>query len=414
MAGCVTTVERPSAPTSKRDDGALTYGQASTYVEGARQNIEKRLGEVDELEAATKLGVGVGIAGAATAAAFDARDNPILGLLTLGALSYTANQAVAPKTLAPLYNAGLENLDCIDGAGAEANGKFVGQSAMLAVKSAQIESLVASLRRDIDEAASNTSLAAVAEEARVAADAGETIRQQIQQYQSYNPVAGAMILSTNRTVRALNQQLRERSPSIEAIAQSGSIFSTFLSSGAGIRKDVAAAAAQVKSAGAAASGNALNDRLTANTARLKALLDSVPPLLTPISVTPIGACQAQFAAEAPLVLQTPSPIEVTAGGAPQRLEVAGEKPFYLLWSKPSDIQLSPDLHGIAVSATETAKDGEYRFRVKDYTGKVSTDEYVLKIHAKAEGDEAPPAQDAPPTSSTANKKPGPPPSPTGA
>jgi hypothetical protein len=412
LSACVTTVPRPEAPNGAKAQAGLTYGDGVDYVENARKNMEAKLAEIDNLEAVTKDGVGLGIAGAGTAAVFHAHEHPILTFLTLGALSYTVNQAVDPKTLAPIYNAGLDNLDCIDSAAAESNASFAG----LGQKAIEIDRLVKQLRADIAAAVAtgNTNYNAVLAEARLAADGGETVLAQIQAYQASNPVPGAMIRATTRTVHAVNQQLRERSPSIEAIAQSGGVFSTFLNSGVGLRADAEAAANKFKKVGAAHAGDALNDRLATNTTALKTALESVSALLAPVNVATITGCSAQFAALSPIVLLTPSPIDLDAGGKAW-LQVPGDKPFYLVWAKPDDVLTDGELQGTWLRALPSAQTKTYKFRVRDQAGHVSTDEYVLNVKAKAAeapaaAPDAEPAAVANKPAGQAKKKPAVPPS----
>ena len=413
LGGCVTTIQRPAAFPGAAVQQGLTYGQGVDYVELVRKNIDSRLNTLDTTEAATKAGVGVGVAGAAISGIFRAHVHPILGFMTLGGLSYEINQSLDPKTLSAIYTAAVKNLACIDAAGEDAFESLDPQRAALASHAVAIASLTTQLKADIVSAGRDARYADQIASARSAIAGSDAVVAKLNRAVSGASIAQAMKRSADETVYTTNQQLREKQPSIEAIAQAGALFPAFLNSGANVRSDAATAAANITKQVAAHANDPLNDSFVDLQNRLKDELEAVSRISTTIDVRPIAACQTQFAAAAPMALLNTTPVNLNAG-ATVVLRTASGGPSVPKWSQdvPADVTWNAQLDSLALTARADAAEKSYRLRVTDFAGH-SSDEFTLNVHAKAAAAPAPaapvPAAAAPGPAAGEKKKPPTPP-----
>jgi hypothetical protein len=386
LSGCTTYVVHPATPSGSRTADGPTYAEALTYIDDSRNNINGRLRQLDETESATKFAVGGGLAGAAGAAAFGAKPKIILGLLSAGALGYSVNSATDSRTLSQILNAGLENLDCIESAGEQANTALAGQRFMLQRRRITLLDPMNRLAADIQKASAEPEkYASVLVTARQSLSVGEQALGTIDFYFTHNPVSGAMVRSARRTVDQVNQQMRERAPNINTIAQSGSILGTFFSSGASVQAAAMAGAGKITTQAAAHDqAHPLADDLVNDQNDLQAALQEVgeitPPLVT---ISNISACQAQFAAEAPMALPFTSPVNLPAGQS-RELSVISHASVHPQWSSttPADVNWTQDLGVLTLVARADAKTATYTLRLVDYSGHTS-DEITLNVQATA-------------------------------
>lgn len=389
--GCASQVTIPATPATVKTDAGATYSEAIAFVEDARLSLDDRLRQIDRFDAVTKGGVGVGVAGAAAAAAFRANATWVLGLVSLSGLSYTANVATDPHTTASILNAGLGNLDCIAAAGEQGNDAMAGQKYLLGTHQSDIERAVSALQADLAKAEQDPRSKPDAEgnyadevaRAKKSLATGRDVLGKIAAYLQRNPVASEMIRATRRTLYAVNQQIREKSPSIEAVAQSGAILGTFFTTGADIKTSAADGAAKIRQAVAPHANSPIQDALVDDQNRLRAAFLGIDDLLTPVSIARLGQCQTQFAAAAPLTLTTQSPVVLNAGGT-VALRVMSGASITPRWSSeiPADVTWNQEVGVLTVTARADAKSKTYQMRLSDFSGHLS-DEFSLEVRATA-------------------------------
>jgi hypothetical protein len=405
LGGCVTPVERPAQPGGSQSEQGATYSEAAKYVQAARANIEKRLDELDNLDTATKQGVGVGVGGAAALAAFGAKTDPILGALTLGALSYTASRNTDPRTVGAIYVAGLDNLDCIENAGWEA----VAPRVLVTRRKAEIQRLIGVVRNDIAAAAATGNAKYKSEIARadLSIAAAEEANARIDDYLASNPVPNLMIQAARKTIYVVNQEVRSRTPDINAIGQSGAFITSFLNTGAETRASVAEAAGRIVPKVASHGGDLINERLVEDQNKLRAAIAGVADLLKPASVTGVAQCKTVIAAAAPLALANPTPVELTAGET-IILRTASGAAAFPKWSQdiPNDVTVNSGLGGVSLTARADAKTKTYKLRLTDFNAHPDSEEFALNVRAAAK---PAPHDNTTPNSTTPNESPVPPP-----
>lgn len=388
LGGCVTPMNYPNPPVGALTQDGPKYDDALKYVDDARTALVAKLKDVDQLETLTKVGVGGGLAGAAGSAAFGAKPKVVLGFLTAAALGYSANSSTDPHMLGEVLNAGLDNLDCIESAGEQANVALAGQRYVMTQHREVINVPLQQLKSDILKASTDKTVAAqTLTIARQSAAVGDEALGTINFYLTHNPVSGAMIRATRRTITQVNQQMRERSPSINTIAQSGSIVGTFITGGGNIVTSAQASAAQIanRTVTKGSNGN-MTGILDGDQNALKAALQSVGEVAMPqINLAAVSACQTQFAAEVPMALAFAAPVELTAGQS-RDLSVVSHASVRPQWvsATPSDVNWSQDLGVLTLTARTDAKDGSYSLRLTDYSGHLS-DPFALNVHAAAAG-----------------------------
>jgi hypothetical protein len=383
LSGCVYSIDRPTTPRNALTENGPTYAEAVSYIETARGAFDLNLRDLDNLASATKAGVGLGLAGAGAAAAFQTTARPILGFLTLSAASYSANVATDPPTLADILTAGLDNLDCIESAGDKINSSFTGQKYVIALKQAELATLLNTLKSDIANAAGDATATSEVQRANDSMATGLQTLGTMDFYLARSPVAAEMIRATRRTIYAVNKQLRDRAPSINAIAQSGSVLSSFLNTGSEIQASAAAGAGKIQTAAAAHSGSPNVDKLVEDQNQLQAKLAEVSTLLVPVSIVTVTQCQAQFAAVAPLTLLNPVPVDLDAGATLVLRTVSGATGVpHWSGALPTDVTWNVETDGLLLAAQPAAKTASYKLRLADFAGH-SSDEFTLNIHAAA-------------------------------
>ncbi len=101
------------APNPTEKDEAANYKEAMTYLLAARQTLLAKARHRDTYDTVTKVGEGVGLAGAVANIGGDNATDPVTGFLTFGSINYAANKDVNPLGLATVYRTGANNLECI-------------------------------------------------------------------------------------------------------------------------------------------------------------------------------------------------------------------------------------------------------------------------------------------------------------
>jgi hypothetical protein len=384
LGACSNMIDRPVTP--KLDGAArqagISYANAVDYAEGVRTELQEGLDNTVRFDVATKVALGAGVAGGAISALFRSGSDTILGFLTLGGFSYGANQLIDPKTLAGVYLAGMSNLDCIDDAGAAAHQSVAGLQAQRDV----LDGAIAAVNKDISDAvaARNARYDDVVAKAQSSVAQAKLVENKLDAYLKATPIGEAMVSGVNATITAVNKQLLEKSPNLDAIAQAGSIFGTFISANSGVKGQIQSAlntfgAKAVRSVG----NDPLLDRFTKDLDALQTVLTQIPAQLDPPNVAAIARCQTQFAADAVVTVQPPGPLSLTDGDPPLRLTPTGKAPFQLLWvgPVPNDVDVNLGFNQITLTAHAGATEHTNTFRIVDFSGKSSSD-VTLNVHAK--------------------------------
>jgi hypothetical protein len=276
----------------------------------------------------------------------------------------------------------LGNLECIESAGEQADLVLAGQRFVLEEQRLRLAAVLATLKQHIAEAGREPDkYASLLPQARDSLLRGQTTLGTIDAIVRHNPVAGEMIRATRRTVAAVNQEMRERAPSIEAISRSGSITGVFLTSGAGIATQAREGANAIGTLYAAHDdAHPLNDVLASDQNALQQVLQEIGDLRLPQeSIAAVSACKTQFAASAPLALVNSTPIELAPGASAYLRTVSGATvaPDWI-GSAPVGVTWRQEIGVLILTADAAATAGSYRLRVTDMAGH-SSDEFTLNV-----------------------------------
>src|ERR1700754_2876724 len=98
LASCATIDLPKQNPVTS--NATVGYDKAIVYLQQARAALLDKARAHESYDTVTKAGVAVGIAGAGVSSALHDSTKPVVHFLTLGAVSYIANQDVAPAPLA--------------------------------------------------------------------------------------------------------------------------------------------------------------------------------------------------------------------------------------------------------------------------------------------------------------------------
>ena len=382
-AGCTFVVDRPRTITGQERVSGIQYADAVDYLNETHDKFQASLENLDKFDNFTKGAVGLGVGGAGIAAVFRGSLNTILGFLSFGAANYTVNQLSDPKTVGDVFSAGLSNLDCIDAAGAVAYQSTEAARMTLPATRAALVSAVNSLRRDERYAASAADpkkYATDVERADAAIGPANAAITKIDQYLNGTSVGEAMVAAVNTTITAVNEQIRAKAPSIDAIAQSGSISSNFINANGNLRANTQAAIRQGQGVGlaqgekvgqnraAAPTPDELELQFAADMAALNSAVQDIPPL-DASSIANVASCKAQFAAEAPVTVQPPGPVSLTPGGQTKTLNVTTKGFVRVQWDgvnpPAGDVVVSTNFNQVTLSATSSATAAGYTMEIVD-------------------------------------------------
>lgn len=410
LAGCVTVdiqdkrrgeLNNPTA-SSRRSD----FETSMSYLQKARRALISRTKIMETFDAATRLGVGVGVVGAGISAAGKNRAAARAGKwLTGGAVSYIANKDVAPLAIAQVYRAGLSNLDCIRTAAVDAHDRIalMQEDLDMARRDGVIQEVRSATRKLLDDikkiedlapdekAASLTTSVEPALHAVASAEAAVTNMRLFAMRVNGDTIVGEKVLTAvNGTLEIVNIQALDRTPDVDAILQSGSAFGTFLKAGAGWASQISDAKTALDkaltnaNAGSQAGGKLKAAKLQEDFIRdqlaLKAVLAKIPDLSVEGDLDDISACRVVLGAVAPVNV-TPNPVVIVAGGEAVALAITGRKTF-VAKNLPADVTFDPYGNKPTLKASDAARAGDYTFHVVDGNG-IDSGEVKLTITAKA-------------------------------
>jgi hypothetical protein len=407
MSGCV-TVDIKTDPAA----GApiATYGSAISYLVTARGALLEKAQHREHLNDFTKAAVGGGVGGAGVGALFHAAVNPILGFLTFGAIGYAVNQDINPVALDDVYRAGISNLDCIRASAVVAYANVEGLRPQLTPHT-RLDAAIQQLASDVDAAGGNPQYSLAVTQAIADIKSARAVSLQIDSFLSTDSLGEQIVSAVDGTLSAVNQQALARSPSVDAVLQSGSTLSTFVNTGGQLSTKLQTARAQLTAKGVANGGEGID--FTTDRAALAAQVALIPDMSIGPELAAIGACHAQFSVLAPVTV-SPSPVSLTTGGT-VALKITGNAPFYVAW----DAGQPPDVHvdsgpQVSFTADADATPKSYVFHVVDKLGTPS-DAVTLTVAAPPDTPKtAAPAAPAPAAPAAQQKDaPSPPPSPVG-
>ncbi len=384
LGACTTTMTPPTPPDAKDRVAGISYEAGLGYLDKARTTMQANVDSVDQLDRATRIGVGVGVGGAGIAAAFRGPADAVLGFLTLGGLSYTLNQGAVPTAQAAVYSAGLDNLLCIEQAARRTHRETAYTRSALAIKLPRLEGARNQLRADIASAKAQAGAApelqALIPKAETALSVADALISEVASFQLARTIGDEIYAGVNLTVAAVNRELRRQTPDINAIAQSDSILKSFVGAHSQLLPKSAAAKGAIDDAKVALTQSARADRrvarwvdiLTADLSALEGVITDTQanlPAKDTASGEAIASCQMGDKA---VSLDVTGPIRLTPGGEAFNLRAMGNKP------------LTPGWRGTVPSATQMVVsqpvDGMFSFAApKDAQPKT----YVLYIHQQA-------------------------------
>lgn len=403
-----------SNPTARNT--AATYDTAMDYLQSTRTALLVKARNKEAIDTSTKVGVAIGVAGAGVSASLSHHaEKRAIKFLTLGAVSYMANRDTAPAVLAGIYRAGVGNLECIRTAAIVAKSDVDALRADL-TSGAQVETKVATailaLQSDIEAVAalplpengdvtdqdSAGSYAVDVQNALTAISGAKSSLKQVRTFVDNDGLGERVLSGVNGTLQVVNQQALARSPDIDTILQSGSVFGTFLDSGASWAAQIKGAQGRLATAlNTSQSGTVLHERFLRDQIRLQAALALIPNLSIDADLAAISQCRTVIGVLKPVTV-SPNPVVVTVGGDPVKLALTGNAPFTIHWGeKPADVIFDSIARPPTLTAGAASSAGEYTFHMVDNAG-VDSGEVTLKVQAKAKpaaaGEPSPSAQDA--------------------
>lgn len=398
-AGCTLLVDRPSTFSGAQRVAGITYEDGVNYLNSTYTKFHSHAKHLDKLDNGTKIGVATGVGAAGVSAVFRSGINVIVGFLSFGAANYSAHQLIDPKSVGDIFSAGISNLDCIDAAGSAAYQATAALRPTLPDFRKRLVDARDALQQDTVAAGANSKYAAEVGTADVTIASTNKVIAAVDRFYSGSNVGEAMVAAVNATISAVNQQLRDKSPNIDAIAQSGSIFSNFIGANAGLRSQAQSAVQNISKAIAQgapidASSDALQVRFAQHQQVLERIL-AIAPTMDASTLTSIASCRTQFAAEAPVTIQPSGTVTLSAGGAAVTLNVTGKAPVRVQWDgkspSASDVPVSTNFSQVTFTATANAKADTYTFEIIDFAGK-SSGEVQLTVTSDKQNSPAPQAQ----------------------
>lgn len=417
LCGCV-TVDVPDRmagaltnPTASNDPAS--FGAAMAYLQLTRGTLITRSRRIETLDAATRLGTGLGVGGAGIAGSLVKRPARAIGaLLTAGATSYMINRDTAPVAIGEVYRAGLTNLECIRTAALRAHADVQSLRQEIGDPTPLIGSISQSIDRleqgigQVQSLDLTTDTSDLQLPIQQTLDAIKSARQSLRALRRVgtdtdaDSLVGERVLTgVNGTLAIVNQQVLARTPDVEAIFQSGVIFSRFLGQGADWTSDVTTAKTklttaltEVQASNTDIEFTKFKERLIRDQIALRVLLNRIPDLSVDPSLDAIGQCRTVLDAIGPVTV-LPNPIALTAGGDPVDVILKGRNPFVAQGLPP---KVSFDPFGLTLKAGADAKAGSYTITFVDANG-VKSPDAPLTIAAKAPAAaDASPAPMAPP------------------
>jgi hypothetical protein len=388
LSACTATVQPPPAFSGTQRENGLTYAQAIDHLNTARDGLQNAMSRVENFDNLTKAGAGIGAAGAAIGAVFQSSANLILGFLSVGASSYAANQLAAPHTLSAIYSAGLSNLQCIDLAGSAAYRTMTPIADELVSHRRDLMTAISNLRLDVMEAGVQGKYKADVDLAITNIASAEQVRTEIDSFLNAANIPEKMVMGIDNTVNAVNQEVLSKSPSIDAVYQASSIFSSINASSIRLSAQVNSARTQTGETPlfrTEAANDPLEESFATHEKELRKVLAVIPTTLDTTPATAIGQCKAQFAADAPISIQPSGPINLRAGTS-VALSLPGDSLYRPVWigDIPQDIDVNIDPDILKLSAHPDAKDHTYNLKVIDRTNK-SSPLIQINVHSKATG-----------------------------
>lgn len=330
LGGCTVLMVEPARPTVTERAAGLSYQAALTYLDNARLQMDKGLKEVDQLDMASRGAVGLGVGGAALATLGRGPADVVLGLLMVGGAGYSVNETSKFTVQAIVYRAGLESLECIERNGQRVHAETGTVREQLLARrkalGAAIAALAAAAEAARPGAAADSKLSAALSQAEQALRAGRTLESSVAQFVGATDVPTEMYFAVNRTVFAVNGQLRARAPNLAEIAQAGSLLNSFVANHSKLGADVEAAKMAVPAAVTQGrSGGGLIDQIHARLGELRVVVDDVQALLlaggTSTAAQVASACETLVPGKGVFAVRPAGAIQLVPGGDAYELSV---------------------------------------------------------------------------------------------
>lgn len=383
LSGCTVLMVEPQRPTVNERVAGLSYLAALTYLDSARAQMDKGLKEVDQLDVASRGAVGLGVGGAALTTLGRGPADVVLGLLMVGGTGYSVNQTSQFSVQATIYRAGLESLECIERNGQRVHAETGASRAQLLLHrgrlSGALSALAAATEPARPKAATDSGLRGVVAQADQAIQAGRTLERAVAEFLNVTDVPTEMYFAVNKTVFAVNGQLRARAPNLAEIAQAGALLKDFVANHAKLGADAEAAkAATGKEVVVAQSDSmvaAIHDRLS-DLRRVIGEVQALLPAAGSLTAAQVAtACQALIPGQGAFAVKPAGPIQLVPGGEAYELSVESDLlpvSYGFHGAVPSAQQLlvsHPGDRTFSLAAPAGAKPATYRFYLYQKDGR---------------------------------------------
>jgi hypothetical protein len=386
LGGCTVLMTAPERPTAAQRVQGLSFSEALAYLDRARTSMRQGLSQVDQWDAVSRGAVGVGIGGAAIAALARGSSDAVLGLLTLAGTGYSINQTSGFPVQAAIFNAGLDTLECIERTGYRVNRDTATARRSLQELQPRLNKAVNQLAADLAEAKRRNSIPAdVVARAERALAAARDLQKAIGDFLRASDAGAEMYFAVNKTVEAVNRQLRAHAPNVDEIAKAGSMLTGFVSANA----NIASGAAKSRTAVTAASQSAASEILADMEALDRVVQEVQMVLPAPSSIAePVSSCQSLLPGQGVFTVTPSGPIELAAGGEAYDLSVESDLlPLYYGFhgTVPSAQQLvvsHPSDRIFSLAAPAGAKEGGYKFYIYQKDGRKLPDIDVVVAGGK--------------------------------
>jgi len=375
LSACtVLTVEPPRPSVAKLADG-LTWSDAYAYLNSAKDNIKAGQSQVDQLNKASLAGVGIGAAGAAATTLARGPKDAVLGLMTIGGISYAVNQTLTPQDQSAIYKAGLDRLACVERAGYTLHRSVGSNHDLVSLKKIDLLAAAKKVAVEISEARrfpSDTDLATVRGRAETALLDANVVLVGTDKYLAETDVPFEVYMTVERVVLDLNDQLRQKAPKADDVAKLGTSISSFQKArSAELEAAFASAPASGASAAAIASAefSALAKRLNDDTEDLKQLVNQVRSMVPTVgyaTTETIRACVSTLPVQGRFIAKPNGPFRLVAGGDPHTLSIDTdattlEHAFIGVTPSAQNLLLSnPSAGTYSLAAPQNAREASYQ------------------------------------------------------
>lgn len=401
LCGCTVLMTEPARPEVTKRAAGLSFEEALSYWQSAFTNMTAARDQVDHLNVATKGAVGLGVGGAAITALTKGSSDVVLGLLTLGGTGYALNETSNLTVQSAIYKAGLDSLDCIERTGSRVHRETGSARAELRAKQVPLQRAIAAVAADVSEARGKVpmeeGMPQLVPEAERALAAARELQRSVRDFINATDVGAEMYYSVNKTVSAVNGQLRARAPSLDEIVKAGSTLTGFVSANSKVGTDAVAARAAARTPAAVAQARHAQsvDRLMADLRHLHDVIAEIQAILPPAGYAKsdlVDSCQALLPGQGVFRVTPSGPITLVPGGEAHQLTVEADllplsHGFHGAVPTAQQVVVShPSDRVFMLAAPAGAKPNRYQFFIAQKDGRMLGD-IEVSVGAASNGSE---------------------------